>query len=184
VAGVAQVALAVEQVERAVHPEPQATQAAREAVRVAPALRNPPAAPAKAVRVAIALLNPPVARARIASIPQGRELGRGALPTLKAERAAPPDSDKRSPRATPPIPRLAPAQVIARSPSRSSNAGLSRHRGRTTDRGSRRKRNETPKIRCGAYIRCMLIERMRKRLGDSLREAILAHSQGDDQALQ
>jgi hypothetical protein len=103
VAGVAQVALAVEQVERAVHPEPQATQAAREAVRVAPALRNPPAARAKAVRVAIALLNPPAARARIASIPQGRELGRGALPTLKAERAAPPDSDKRSPRATPPF---------------------------------------------------------------------------------
>ena len=47
---------------------------------------------------------PPAARARIASIPQGRELGRGALPTLQAERAAPPDSDKRSPRATPPIP--------------------------------------------------------------------------------
>ena len=46
------------------------------------------------------------------------------------------------------------------------------------------KEMRTPKIRCGAYIRCMLIERMRKRLGDSLREAILAHSQGDDQALQ
>ena len=77
-AGVAQVALAVEQVERAAHPEPQATQAAREAVRVATALLNPPAA--KAVRVAIALLNPPAARAKIASIPQGRELGRGSLP--------------------------------------------------------------------------------------------------------
>jgi hypothetical protein len=63
--GVAQVALAVEQVERAVHPEPQATQAAREAVRVAPAA-TAPAARAKAVRVAIALLNPPAARARIA----------------------------------------------------------------------------------------------------------------------
>jgi hypothetical protein len=61
---VAQAALAVEQVERAAQPEPQATQAARKAVRAATALLNPPAA--KAVRVAIALLNPPAARAKIA----------------------------------------------------------------------------------------------------------------------
>jgi hypothetical protein len=70
-------ALAVEQVERAAHPEPQATQAAGAAVRVATALLNPPAA--KAVRLAMALLNPPAARARIALTRQGRELGRGAL---------------------------------------------------------------------------------------------------------
>ena len=69
-------ALAVEQVERAAHPEPQATQAAGAAVRVATALLNPPAA--KAVRLAMALLNPPAARARIALTRQGRELGRGA----------------------------------------------------------------------------------------------------------
>ena len=69
-------ALVVEQ-ERAAHPEPQATQAAGPAVRAATALLNPPAA--KVVRPAIPLLNPPAARARIASIPQGRELGRGAL---------------------------------------------------------------------------------------------------------
>ena len=92
----AQVERAVQQVERAAQPEPRATRAAREAVRVAPALRNPPAAPAKAVRLAIALLNPPAAPARTASIPQGRELGRAALPTLQAERPAPPDSDKRA----------------------------------------------------------------------------------------
>jgi hypothetical protein len=47
-AGVAQAALAVEQVERVAQPEPQATQAARKAVRAATALLNPPAA--KAVR--------------------------------------------------------------------------------------------------------------------------------------
>jgi hypothetical protein len=69
-------ALAVEQVERAAHPEPQATQAAGAAVRVATALLNPPAA--KAVRLAMALLNPPAARARIVLTRQGRELGRGA----------------------------------------------------------------------------------------------------------
>ena len=76
-AGAARVALAVEQVERAAQPEPQATQAAREAVRAATALLNPPAA--KAVRLAMALLNPPEARAKIALTPQGRELARGAL---------------------------------------------------------------------------------------------------------
>src|SRR3954452_20085467 len=69
-AEVAQAALAVEQVERAAHPEPQATQAAGPAARAATALLNPPAA--KAVRLAMALLNPPAARAKIASIPQGR----------------------------------------------------------------------------------------------------------------
>jgi hypothetical protein len=76
-AGVAQAALAVEQVEQAAQPEPQATQAARKAVLAATVLLNPPAA--KAVRVAIALLSPPAARAKIASIHQGRELGREAL---------------------------------------------------------------------------------------------------------
>jgi hypothetical protein len=76
-AGAARAALAVEQVERAAHPEPQATRAAGAAVRAATALLNPPAA--KAVRLAMALLNPPAARARIALTRQGRELGRGAL---------------------------------------------------------------------------------------------------------
>ena len=66
-------ALAVEQVARAAQPEPQATQAAREAVRAATALLNRPAA--KAVRLAILLLNRPAVRAKIALIPQGRELG-------------------------------------------------------------------------------------------------------------
>ena len=70
---VARAALAVEQVERAAQPEPQATQAAREAVRAATALLNRPAA--KAVRLAILLLNRPAVRAKIALIPQGRELG-------------------------------------------------------------------------------------------------------------
>ena len=63
----------VEQAVRAAHPEPQATQAAREAVRAATALLNHPAA--KAVRLAILLLNRPAVRAKIALIPQGRELG-------------------------------------------------------------------------------------------------------------
>ena len=76
-AEVARAALAVEQVERAAQPEPQATQAARQGVRAATALLNPPAA--KAVRLAIPLLNLPAARGKIASIPRGRELGRGAL---------------------------------------------------------------------------------------------------------
>ena len=72
----ARAALAVEQVERAAQPEPQATQAARTAARAATAFPNPPAA--KAVQVATALLNRPAARAKTASIPRGRELGRGA----------------------------------------------------------------------------------------------------------
>jgi hypothetical protein len=75
--GVARAALAVEQVEQAAHPEPQATQAAGPVVRAATALLNPPAA--KAVRVEILLLNLPAARARIALTRQGRALGRGAL---------------------------------------------------------------------------------------------------------
>ncbi len=76
-AGVAPGALAVERVERAAHPGPQATQAAGPAVRAATALLNPPAA--KAVPLAMALLSRPAARAKIALTPQGRELGRGAL---------------------------------------------------------------------------------------------------------
>jgi hypothetical protein len=76
-AALAGAALAVEQVERAAHPEQQATQAAGAAVRAATALLNPPAA--KAVRVEIMLLNRPAARARIALTRQGRELGREAL---------------------------------------------------------------------------------------------------------
>ena len=84
---------AVEQVERAAQPEPQATQAARQGVRAATALLNPPAA--KAVRLAIPLLNLPAARGKIASIRQGRELGRGARPgalvrALKSNRTASP----------------------------------------------------------------------------------------------
>ena len=71
--GVARAAVVVEQAVRAAHPEPQATQAAREAVRAATALLNHPAA--KAVRLAILLLNRPAVRAKIALIPQGRELG-------------------------------------------------------------------------------------------------------------
>ena len=71
--GVARAAAVVEQAVRAAHPEPQATQAAREAVRAATALLNRPAA--KAVRLAILLLNRPAVRAKIALIPQGRELG-------------------------------------------------------------------------------------------------------------
>ena len=72
--GVARAAVVVvEQAVRAAHPEPQATQAAREAVRAATALLNRPAA--KAVRLAILLLNRPAVRAKIALIPQGRELG-------------------------------------------------------------------------------------------------------------
>jgi hypothetical protein len=70
--GVARAA-GVEQGVRAAHPEPQVTQAAREAVRAATALLNHPAA--KAVRLAILLLNRPAVRAKIALIPQGRELG-------------------------------------------------------------------------------------------------------------
>ena len=86
-------AVPVEQVERAAQPEPQATQAARQGVRAATALLNPPAA--KAVRLAIPLLNLPAARAKIASIRQGRELGRGARPgalvrALKSNRTASP----------------------------------------------------------------------------------------------
>jgi hypothetical protein len=76
-AGAAQAALAVEQVDRAAHPEPQATRAAGTAVRAATALLSPPAG--KAVQLAMVLRNPPAAPARIASIPQGRALGRGAL---------------------------------------------------------------------------------------------------------
>ena len=86
VGAVARAALALEQVERAAQPVPQATQAARRAVRAATASLNPPAA--KAVRLAIPLLNPPAARAKIASIPQGRELGRGTLVrALKSQRS-------------------------------------------------------------------------------------------------
>ena len=70
--GVARAAV-VEQAVRAAHPEPQATQAAREAVRAATALLNHQAA--KAVPLAILLLNRPAVRAKIALIPQGRELG-------------------------------------------------------------------------------------------------------------
>jgi hypothetical protein len=86
-------AVPVEQVERAAQPEPQATQAARQGVRAATALLNPPAA--KAVRLAIPLLNLPAPRAKIASIRQGRELGRGARPgalvrALKSNRTASP----------------------------------------------------------------------------------------------
>ena len=87
--GVARAAVGVEQAVRAAHPEPQ--QAAREAVRAATALLNHPAA--KAVRLAILLLNRPAVRAKIALIPQGRELGlvprRGACadaePTARLE---------------------------------------------------------------------------------------------------
>ena len=64
----------LEQVAQAAHPEPRATQAAGAALRAATALLNPPAA--KAIRRAMALLKPPAARAKIASIPQGRELDR------------------------------------------------------------------------------------------------------------
>ena len=49
---------------------------AEQAAPAAPTLLNPPVA--KAVRVAIRRPNLPAARARIALIPQGRELGRGA----------------------------------------------------------------------------------------------------------
>ena len=70
--GLARAAVVVEQAVRAAHPEPQATQAAREAVRAATALLNHPAA--KAVRLAILLLNRPAVRAKIALIPQEREL--------------------------------------------------------------------------------------------------------------
>jgi hypothetical protein len=77
------VALAVEQVARAAQPEPQATQAAREAVRAATALLNRPAA--KAVRLAILLLNHPAVRAKIALIPQGRELGLVPRPGARAD---------------------------------------------------------------------------------------------------
>ena len=79
----AQAALAVEPVEQ---PEPRATQAAT-------AVLNPPAA--KAVRLVIALLNPPAARAKIASIPQVRELGRGTAVPARADRAARPGNDRR-----------------------------------------------------------------------------------------
>jgi hypothetical protein len=71
--GVARAAAVVEQAVRAAHPEPQATQAAREAVRAATALLNRPAA--KAVQLAILLLNRPAVRAKTVLIPQGRELG-------------------------------------------------------------------------------------------------------------
>ena len=84
--GVARVALAVEQVARAAQPEPQATQAAREAVRAATALLNRPAA--KAVRLAILLLNRPAVRAKIASIPQGPELGLVPRPGACADATA------------------------------------------------------------------------------------------------
>jgi len=83
--GVARAAAVVEQAVRAAHPEPQATQAAREAVRAATALLNHPAA--KAVRLAILLLNRPAVRAKIALIPQGREL---ALVPRRGARAEPP----------------------------------------------------------------------------------------------
>jgi hypothetical protein len=76
VAEAARAAPALEQVEQAAPLAPLATLAARGAVRAATALHNPPVA--EAVRVEILLLNLPVARARIASIPQGRELGREA----------------------------------------------------------------------------------------------------------
>jgi hypothetical protein len=84
--GVVRAALAVEQVERAAQPEPQATQAAREAVRAATALLNRPAA--KAVRLAILLLNRPAVRAKIASIPQGPELGLVPRPGACADATA------------------------------------------------------------------------------------------------
>ena len=83
--GLARAAVVVEQAVRAAHPEPQATQAAREAVRAATALLNHPAA--KAVRLAILLLNRPAVRAKIALIPQGREL---ALVPPRGARAEPP----------------------------------------------------------------------------------------------
>ena len=70
--GVARAAVVEQVVVRPAHPV-QATQAAREAVRAATALLNRPAA--KAVRLAILLLNRPAVRAKIALIPQGRELG-------------------------------------------------------------------------------------------------------------
>jgi len=76
----ARAAAALEQVEQAapVAPlAPLAPLAARGAARAATALFDP--LMAKAVRVEILLLNLPVARARIASIPQGRELDREAL---------------------------------------------------------------------------------------------------------
>ena len=79
----AQEGLAVEQAEQ---PEPQAA---------ATTQLNPPVD--KAVRVEILLPNLPAARARIASIPQGRELGQEApVPALadRAARAARADSDK------------------------------------------------------------------------------------------
>src|SRR4051812_48419781 len=88
--GVARGAAVVEQAVRAAHPEPRATPAAREAVRAATALLN--RQPAKAVRLAILLLNRPAARAKIALIPQGRELGlaprRGARADARTNRAA------------------------------------------------------------------------------------------------
>ena len=82
------VALAVGQVQPAAHPEPQATQAAGPAVRAATALLNRPAG--KAVQLAILLLNRPAVRAKIALIPQGRELGpvprRGACAEASPQR--------------------------------------------------------------------------------------------------
>ena len=66
----AQAARAVEQALAAEQVAPLEPQAA------ALMLLNPPGA--RAVRVAIPLPSPPAARARIASIPQGRVLGRGA----------------------------------------------------------------------------------------------------------
>jgi hypothetical protein len=70
-------AAALGQVEQAAPLAPLAPLAARGAARAATALFNP--LMAKAVRLEILLLNLPVARARIASIPQGRELDREAL---------------------------------------------------------------------------------------------------------
>jgi hypothetical protein len=82
----------VEQAVRAAHPEPRATQAAREAVRAATALLNRPAA--KAVRPVTLLLNRPAVRAKIALIPQGPELGRVPRRGACADRATRPRKTK------------------------------------------------------------------------------------------
>ena len=63
-------------VERAEQPEPQVGLIVEELPAAAPTQLNPPVA--KAVRAEILRPNLPAARARIASIPQGLELGRGA----------------------------------------------------------------------------------------------------------
>jgi hypothetical protein len=90
--GVARAAAVVEQAVRAAHPGPQATQAAREAVRAATALLNRPAA--KAVRPVTLLLNRPAVRAKIALIPQGPELGRVPRRGACADRATRPRKTK------------------------------------------------------------------------------------------